>query len=469
MTDNGNHQQNEPTLWRRMQFWRDGADSEHSSSSNGHSAMNGASPAAPRLPAATARSPRYAHIVGWGMFVPERILTNKDLEAIVETSDDWIRTRTGIQERRIADERESTTHLALRAAQKAIEVANLLPTDIDLIIVATSTPEHVYPSTASMVQDQMGAIRAGAFDLSAACSGFVYALDLASAKIRVGDANHILIIGAETNSRVLNWSDRGTCILFGDGAGAVVMSASSTPGGILSSTLRSDGSGWDLLGIPTVGSRDTFLQDKLEEEAESDDNIHYEMHRLHMNGREVFRFATRVINDSIKEVLRTANIDLSELSLIVPHQANQRIFESAARGLKVPVETFYSNVARYGNTSAASIPIALCEAIEEGRIQRGDNLVFIGFGGGLTWAAMALKWETEVETTTQHTRAVGARRQMTYWYATNRRTVLKRWRKLSGVFVGAPTPNDTMRQLRKRLQAKDWESESEVEKESENT
>ena len=258
-------------------------------------------------------------------------------------------------------------------------------------------------------------------------------------------------------------------ILFGDRAGAVVIRASSTPGGILSSALRSDGSGWGLLGIPTVGSRDTFLQDKLEEEAESDDNMHYEMHRLHMNGREVFRFATRVIGDSIKEVLRTADVELSELSLIVPHQANQRIFDSAARGLKIPPETFYSNVARYGNTSAASIPIALCEAIDEGRIQRGDNLVFIGFGGGLTWAAMALQWETEVETTTHHTRAVGARRQMTYWYATNRRGVLKRWRKLSGRFVGAPTPNDTMRQLRRRLKARNWESEAEAEIEPENT
>lgn len=462
MANNGK----QPNLWQRMQFWRNDADLP--TSSNGHGSMNGASPATPRLPAATARSPRYAHIVGWGMSVPERILTNKELEAIVETSDEWITSRTGIRERRIADERESTTHLALQSAQKALEEANLLPTDIDLIVVATSTPEHVYPSTACMVQDQLGAIRAGAYDLSAACSGFVYGLDMASAKIRAGDINHALVIGAETNSRVLNWSDRGTCILFGDGAGAVVLSASSTPGGILSSTLRSDGAGWDMLGIPTVGSRDTFLQEKLEEEAESDDRIRYEMHRLHMNGREVFRFATRVIGDSIKEVLRTAGIELSELSLIVPHQANQRIFDSAARGLKIPAETFYSNVAKYGNTSAASIPIALCEAIDEGRIQPGDNLVFIGFGGGLTWAAMALQWETEVETTTHHTRAVGARRQMTYYYANNRRRVLRNWRKLSGRFVGTPTtPNKTMRQLRRRLQDRNWETESETE--SENT
>lgn len=473
MASNGNHSNpNEQGMLKKLMFWRSDTNkttAQQAPMSNGHiNGNNGYTNGtrASALPSVPASFPnrsqkRYAHISGWGMSVPERILTNKDLEAIVETSDDWIRTRTGIHERRIAGEGESTTHLAVRAAQKALAVADLLPTDIDLIIVATSTPEHVFPSTASLVQDRLGASRAGAFDLSAACSGFVYGMDLASSKIRCGDMDHILVIGAETMSRVLNWSDRGTCILFGDGAGAVVVSASKKPGGILSSTLRSDGSGWEMLGVPTIGSRDTFLQEKMEEMAEADDDTRYAMHRLHMNGREVFRFATRVINDSIKDVLRQANIELSNLSLIIPHQANQRILEAAARGLKVPVETFYSNVARYGNTSAASIPIALCEAIEEGRVRVGDNLVFIGFGGGLTWAAMSMNWQTEIVSTPQ--RIMGARRQLTYWYADQRRGAMKFWRSTYNKVAGSPTPNATMRQLRKRLDEQDWEDEKEGE------
>jgi 3-oxoacyl-[acyl-carrier-protein] synthase-3 len=223
----------------------------------------------------------------------------------------------------------------------------------------------------------------------------------------------------------------------------------------MSSTLRSDGSGWDLLGLPTVGSRDTYLQEKLEEMTESEPNHRYAMHRLHMNGREVFRFATKVINDSIKDVLRQADIPLSELSLVIPHQANQRILESAARGLKIPVETFYSNVASYGNTSAASIPIALCEAIDEGLVKPGDNLTLVGFGGGLTWAAMAINWQTEVVHEPQ--RIMGVRRQLTYLYATQRRNVLRRWRRAYNRIAGSPTPNATMQQLRKRLENQPWE------------
>lgn len=449
----------ETSLWQRLQFWRNNGKHDEPVS------LNGAHP--PRMPGLAMPTPfpnrairRYAHITGWGMEVPERILTNKDLEAIVETSDDWIVTRTGIRERRIAGENESTTYLAVRAAQRALRQAELLPTDIDLIIVATSTPEHVFPSTASLVQDKLGAIRAGAFDLSAACSGFVYGMDIAAAKIRAGDIDHALVIGAETMSRVLNWSDRGTCILFGDGAGAVVMSADKLPGGVLSSTLRSDGSGWEMLGVPTIGSRDSYLQEKMSDS--DDERNRYRMHRLHMNGREVFRFATRVINDSIKEVLRAAEIDLSNLSLIIPHQANQRILEASARGLKVPVETFYSNVDRYGNTSAASIPIALCEAIDEGRVKPGDNIVFIGFGGGLTWATMAMRWETEIKAPSGQ-RIKGMRRQLTYWYADQRSGALQQWRKLYGWVAGSPTPEATMRQLRKRLDEHDWEDEKQTE------
>ncbi len=326
----------------------------------------------------------YAHIVGWGMSVPETVLTNRDLEAIVETSDEWIRSRTGIAERRIAGERESTASLGLKAAQRALQVANILPSEIDLVIVATSTPENIFPSTASLIQNWLGASKAGAFDLSAACSGFVYAVDMATQSIRSGSIQTAVVIGAETMSRVMDWQDRSTCILFGDGAGAVVLRASDVEGGVLSAVLRSDGSGSDLLGIPTVGSEDLS-------------NPHFasnghKMHKMHMNGGEVFKFATRVIGESIQQALVKADLDLEDVTLIVPHQANLRIIQAAARSLKVEPELFMSNLDRYGNTSAASIPIALCEAVQQGRVQADDHLVFIGFGGGLTWASMVIKW-----------------------------------------------------------------------------
>ncbi|MBL8165160.1 MAG: ketoacyl-ACP synthase III [Anaerolineae bacterium] len=333
----------------------------------------------PASPTAT-----YAHIVGWGMAVPETVLTNQELEAIVETNDEWIRTRTGIHERRIAGERESTASLGLKAARKALQISNLLPTDIDLIIVATSTPENIFPSTASLIQHWLGATKAGAFDLSAACSGFVYGVDMASQAIRSGSIQVAVVIGAETMSRVMDWQDRGTCILFGDGAGAVVLKASPIQGGVLSSVLRSDGSGGDLLGIPTVGSADLRNPDFAV-------NGH-KMHKMFMNGGEVFKFATRVIGESIDQALDKADLNIQDVALIVPHQANQRIIQAAARSLKVEPDLFMSNLDRYGNTSAASIPIALCEAVQQGRIKPDDHVAFVGFGGGLTWASMVIKW-----------------------------------------------------------------------------
>ncbi len=406
---------------------------------------------------------RYAHIVGWGMAVPEHVLTNHDLAAIVDTNDEWIVSRTGISERRIADEKETTGQLALKAAQAALEVANLLPTDLDLIVVATSTPEFIFPSTASQIQGWLGASQAGAYDLSAACSGFVYAVDMMSAKIRAGDIETALVIGAETMSRVLDWSDRGTCILFGDGAGAIILQANREPGGVLSSVLRSDGAGWDALTLPTVGSTETFLRDhkaksEIEDSKESKEKEGGhgpKLHRMNMNGREVFRFATRVVSDSIKEALRLADLTLDDVTLIVPHQANQRIIESAARSLKVPEDKLYSNVSRYGNTSAASIPIALCEAIEENRIKPGDNIVFVGFGGGLAWASMVVKWAVIPEKRNQT--IMEARRQITYWYANQRRGVVKSWRRVYNRLAGSPTPNATMENLRKKLERNDWE------------
>lgn len=327
----------------------------------------------------------YAHIAGWGMAVPDAVLTNAHLEAIVETSDEWIRTRTGIRERRVAGERDSTATLGLRAAQRALDVADIHPAEIDLIIVATSTPENIFPSTASLIQHGLGATKAGAFDLSAACSGFVYGVEMAAQSIRAGAIQTAVIIGAETMTRVLDWQDRGTCILFGDGAGAVVLRASHTAGGVLSAVLRSDGSGSDLLGIPTVGSEDLSHPDFRAENG-------HRMGKMFMNGGEVFKFATRVIGESITQALDKAGLTLADVSLIVPHQANMRIIQAAARALKVDADLFMSNIDRYANTSAASIPIALCEAIEQGRVKDNQTIVFVGFGGGLTWAAMVVQW-----------------------------------------------------------------------------
>lgn len=324
---------------------------------------------------------RFAHIVGWGKAVPENAMTNEDLAAVVDTNDEWIRSRTGIEQRYIANERETTASLGLKAAQNALEMTDILPAELDLIVVATSTPENIFPSTASLIQNWLGANRAGAFDLSAACSGFVYALNMAAQSIRSGSISTAVVIGAETMSRILDWNDRSTCILFGDGAGAVVLEASDQPGGIKSAVLRSDGSGYDLLGVPSVGSIDiAYKRDQ------------HKMSKMHMNGREVFKFATRIMGDCIKQALHDAHLTIDDIDLIVPHQANDRILQSAARNLKLDPNMFISTVAKYGNTSAASIPIALCEALEQGRVEDEDHLVFVGFGGGLTWAAMVVQW-----------------------------------------------------------------------------
>jgi len=325
---------------------------------------------------------KQAHITGWGMVVPERVLTNDDLAMMVDTSDEWIRSRTGVVERRIAGPEESSATLGADAALKALAVADLLPADVDLIIVATSSPEHLFPSTASIIQDRIGAVKAGAFDLSAACTGFILAINMAAQSIRTGSIKNALVIGAETLSRLTNWEDRNTCVLFGDGSGAFVLQASDEPGGVLSAVMRSDGSGGDLLSLPAGGSKLPA----------SDETVANGQHFIHMSGREVFRFATRVMAQATREVVKNAGLDLDDIDLIVPHQANQRIIESAARGLKLPMERFMVNLDRYGNTSTASIPLAAVEAIQEGRLSPGDQIVFVGFGGGLTWGAVAVQW-----------------------------------------------------------------------------
>jgi 3-oxoacyl-[acyl-carrier-protein] synthase-3 len=324
----------------------------------------------------------YAHIAGWGMSVPDKILANSDLEKIVDTNDAWIRERTGIKERRIASENQSSASLAVEASIKALQVANLKPSDLDLIICATSTPEHIFPATACLVQDQIGAIKAGAFDLLAACSGFIYGLNMASQSIKSGAIQNALIIGTETLSRFVNWKDRNTCILFGDGAGAFVLQARDEPGGVLSAVMHSDGSGGDLLILPAGGSRLPAT------EATVQAGKHY----IEMDGREVFRFATRVMVQSTKEALERIGLGIEAVDWIIPHQANIRIIEAAARGLKLPMERFVVNLERYGNTSTASIPIAAVEAIEDGRLQPGNKVVLVGFGAGLTWGALVADW-----------------------------------------------------------------------------
>jgi 3-oxoacyl-[acyl-carrier-protein] synthase-3 len=328
----------------------------------------------------------YAHITGWGMSVPEKILTNEELSKAIDTDDAWIVERTGIRQRHIASPQDTSASLATEAALQALKVANVAPNDIDLIIVSTSSPEHIFPATACLVQDRIGANKAGAFDLSAACTGFIYALNIATSGIQSQAFKNALVIGTETLSRLVNWKDRGTCILFGDGAGAFVLQASEEPGGVLSAVMRSDGSGGDALTVPAGGSR---LPTSMATVAEG-------QHYIHMNGREVYRFATRVMSQATLEAVEKAHLKIDDINLVIPHQANQRIIEAAARNLNIPMERVVVNVDRYGNTSTASIPIATVEAINEGRLHPGDRVVFVGFGAGLTWGAAVALWNGPV-------------------------------------------------------------------------
>ena len=346
------------------------------------------------------------------MAVPDHVLTNVELTTMVDTSEEWIIQRTGIAERRIAGEGETTFTLSLEAARDALEVADVDPADLDLIIVATVTPDHAFPATACLMQDALGAESAAAFDLSAGCSGFVYGMTLAADLIAAGSYRLALVIGAETLSRITDYTDRATCILFGDGAGAVVLKAADTPGGVLSSKLGADGSGGDLLILPGGGSVHPTTAD----------TVARRLHFIHMQGRPVFRFATRVMAEASKQVLERAGLQIEDVNLFVPHQANDRILQAAARGLGVPEERMFSNLARYGNTSSASIPIALCEAIEQGRIRRDDLVVCVGFGAGLTWAAAAIRWTSPLPVPTPS-------RRMTF-----RRSLRYRWARLTSLW-----------------------------------
>ena len=367
---------------------------------------------------------RYAHITGWGMAVPDRILTNEEISKMVDTSDEWIVSRTGIRERRIAGKGESTASLAAEAGARALDRTDLSPSDLDLVIVATASPEHLFPATACLVQDSLGATKAGAFDLSAACTGFILALNMAAQAIISGSINNALVIGSETLSRLVDWEDRGTCVLFGDGAGAFVLQASERPGGVLSAVMRSDGSGGKLLSIPAGGSRYPATHE----------TVTKKMHTIRMNGREVFRFATRVMAGATRDVIERAGLEMDEIELVIPHQANQRIIESAARGLGLPMDRFMLNIDRFGNTSSASIPIAVCEAIERGRIRAGDHLVLVAFGGGLTWGALAMQWVTpEAKVPPSRKR----RRAITVFVARLRSLLRRAVRVIEGLIWGA--------------------------------
>lgn len=328
--------------------------------------------------------PRYARITGLGRYVPERVVTNDELATIVDTSDEWIQSRTGIAERRFAAEGETTASMAVAAGSEALEQAGVDPLEVDLVIVATSTPDFpLFPATACLVQESLGTNRAGAYDLSAACSGFVYGLVTASQFIQTGAYRSILLIGADLLSRSLDFTDRSTCILFGDGASAAVIQATDQPGGMLSFVLGSDGSGAEHVIVHGGGSRYPLKPGEV--------NGHSPY--IAMNGREVYRFSTTVPTAALDQAARDAGYTMKDLDLVLAHQANVRILQTAARNLGVPEERFYANMDRYGNTSAASVPLALYDAVSEGRVNPGALIGFMGFGAGLTWATAVWRWQ----------------------------------------------------------------------------
>jgi 3-oxoacyl-[acyl-carrier-protein] synthase-3 len=317
----------------------------------------------------------FSRIIGTGSYLPEKVLTNDDLARTVDTSDEWIRTRTGIRSRHVAAEGQLASDLALPAAQRALQSAGVDAADIDLIIVATTTPDIIFPSTACILQSKLGVAGCPAFDVQAVCSGFVYALTIADLFIRSGQAKHALVVGTEVYSRILDWSDRGTCILFGDGAGAVIVAASEKPG-ILATKLHADGSHKEMLCVPGSVNGGKVWGSPF----------------VHMDGGSVFKFAVRVFEEGANEVLKAAGLTVSDLDWFIPHQANIRIMEATAKKLGLPKEKLIATVHHHGNTSAASIPLALDEAVKDGRIHPGQTLLLEAVGGGFTWGAVLLRW-----------------------------------------------------------------------------
>jgi len=323
-----------------------------------------------------------ARITGTGLYVPKKVLTNFDIEKMVDTSDEWIRERTGIRERRIAANEEAASDLALMASNEALKSAGLKARKLDLIIVATVSGDMPLPSTACILQHRIGAKKAAAFDVNAACSGFIYALSTADAYIRAGIYRRVLVVGSEVLSRLTDWTDRSTCVLLGDGAGAVVLEATDGDRGILSVKLNADGSMWDLLHIPAGGSRMPATEKTVKEG----------LHHIKMRGNETFKVAVRTLEKLVLSTLKEHKLNPEDISLLIPHQANLRIISATAKRLGLGLEKVMINLDRYGNTSAASIPIALDEAVRSGRVREGDYIILEAFGGGLTWASALIKW-----------------------------------------------------------------------------
>ena len=340
-----------------------------------------------------------AVITGWGMYAPSRIMTNEELSTMVETSDEWIVSRTGIRERRIAADDETTATLSVHASRDALAVAGLDATDLDLIILGTCTPDYYMPSTAVLVGDQLGAKRAAGFDVMAACSGFIFSLATATAFVKSGMYRNVLVLGVELLSRFLDYTDRNTCVLFGDGAGAVIVSASEQPGGLTGLDMYSDGSGANGIIFPAGGSaRPTTLQ-----------TIAEGGHFVHMAGKEVYKYATRQLAESSQAALRNAGLTVADVDQFLFHQANIRIIESVQNAVGIPADKTYLNIERYGNTSAASVPMALVEAIADDRIKPGDRLLMAAFGAGYTAGAAVVEWTADPA---QRSRAPGAQTRL---------------------------------------------------------
>ncbi len=326
--------------------------------------------------------PRTCAVAGVGAYVPEKVLTNADLEKMVETTDEWITSRTGIQQRRIACEGEFTSDMAAKAAKIAMQRAGVTPDKIDLIIVATITPDMMFPSTACLVQQKIGAPRCAAFDIEAACSGFIYGLEIAQQFIMSHTYDTVLVIGAEKLSSIIDWKDRNTCVLFGDGAGAAILQTRGGTHGLLTACMGADGSKAELLSMPAGGSRQPATLD----------SVRARLHYLRMDGKETFKNAVNAMYTAAQTALKRCELDISQIKCIIPHQANRRIIDAVGERLGATPEQIFVNLHKYGNTSAASVAIALDEAVQTGRIQRGDLILLVVFGAGLTWGAAVIEW-----------------------------------------------------------------------------
>jgi 3-oxoacyl-[acyl-carrier-protein] synthase III len=328
------------------------------------------------------KSRRTVSIIATGSYVPERILTNRELEKIVDTTDEWIRTRTGIGERRIAAPDEATSDMATKAALAAMSQADVKAKEIDLIIVATVTPDMFFPATACWVQKKLGAVRAACFDISAACSGFLYAMEIAQQFISTHVYNTVLIVGADKLSSIVNWSDRNTCVLFGDGAGAAILRNRGASHGVVATHMGSDGEFAEILFMPGGGSRYPITSE----------NIGQKLNTIKMQGKETYKQAVTAMSDAADRALEAAGLQYDEIACVIPHQANMRIIEAIAHRMRLPIEKFYVNLEKYGNTSAAAVAIALDEAHRTGRFKVGDYILLVVFGGGLTWASSVIQW-----------------------------------------------------------------------------